>query len=68
VDLTQRYRLRGYDAVQLAAGLTANQELQAGGHPALVLVSADNDLLAAAQGEGLATDNPLDYTHLDPPT
>jgi uncharacterized protein len=61
VQLTRRHRLRGYDAVQLAAGLLANQDLLAQGRAPLVLVSADNDLLAAAQAEGLATDNPLNH-------
>ncbi len=66
VTLTQRYRLRGYDAVQLAAALAANQDLQVGGHVAPVLGAADNHLLLAAQAEGLLTDNPLDHTNLDP--
>ena len=66
VMLAQRHRLRGYDAVQLAAGLTANDDLTASGHASLTFVTADNDLLLAAQGEGLPTENPLDYAHLDP--
>jgi uncharacterized protein len=66
VTLTQGYRLRGYDAVQLAAGLVANDDLTASGHAPLTFVTADNDLLLAAQGERLPTENPLDYTHLDP--
>jgi hypothetical protein len=67
VLLTQRHRLRGYDAVQLAMGLTANDDLVRAGRAVLVFATADNDLLQAAQSEGLATDNPLNYTHLDPP-
>jgi uncharacterized protein len=66
VSLTQRYRLRGYDAVQLAAGLAANDDMVTAGRPPLVLVAADSDLVLAARAEGLTTDNPLDYTHLDP--
>lgn len=58
VALTQRYRLRGYDAVQLAAALDAQAALVAGGLPSLTFVSADEDLLAAAVAEGLAVDNP----------
>lgn len=61
VVLTQRHRLRGYDAVQLAAALVANQQIVAAGVSALVFVAADNDLLAAAQAEGLATENPNHY-------
>jgi len=53
VELTQRHRLRGYDAVQLAAALTAATIL-----PGLVFIAADDDLLAAARAEGLATENP----------
>lgn len=64
VTLTQLHRLRGYDAVQLAAALVANQQLVASGQSAIVFVASDRDLLAAAQAEGLAADNPLD--HADP--
>ncbi|MDZ4719332.1 MAG: type II toxin-antitoxin system VapC family toxin [Roseiflexaceae bacterium] len=53
VTLTQAHRLRGYDAVQLAAALTAAAIL-----PGLVFIAADDDLLAAARAEGLATENP----------
>lgn len=61
VNLTQNYRLRGYDAVQLATALLVNDALFAAGLTALTFVAADNDLLAAARGEGLATDNPNLY-------
>ena len=61
VDLTQQYRLRGYDAVQLAAALIAEQDFLIRGQSPPTFVSADNDLLAAAQAEGLATDNPLNH-------
>jgi len=50
--------LRGYDAVQLAAALTANDERLAIGATALTLISADTALNAAASLEGLAIDNP----------
>jgi predicted nucleic acid-binding protein len=53
MQLTQQHRLRGYDAIQLAAGLAAAAVL-----PALTLVGADDDLLAAARAEGLAAENP----------
>ncbi|MFN8522518.1 MAG: type II toxin-antitoxin system VapC family toxin [Chloroflexota bacterium] len=61
VALTQRYRLRGYDAVQLASALVASRELVSRGMAPLVLVSADSDLLIAAAGEDLAVENPLDH-------
>lgn len=58
VDLTRRQRLRGYDAVQLAAALTVNGVLTQAQFSPLTFSSADDDLLKAAHGEGLATDNP----------
>ncbi len=54
VRLTQAHRLRGYDAVQLAAALSAHRSLVAAGLSGLVFV-------AAAQVEGLAADNPNRY-------
>jgi predicted nucleic acid-binding protein len=47
-DLAERHGLRGYDAVHLAAALLIND-------PELVLAAGDQDLLAAATTEGLAT-------------
>jgi len=58
VDLTQNQKLRGCDAVQLATALIVNDTLVAAGLTPLTFVAADNDLLAAAQGEDLATENP----------
>jgi len=58
VDLTQRQKLRGYDAVQLAAALTLRELLTQASFVPLTFVAADDDLLEAARGEGLATDNP----------
>ena len=58
VELTQRYRLRGYDAVQLATALYANSVLVSSGLAALTIVAADKDLLAAAHAEGLIIENP----------
>lgn len=59
--LTQRHRLRGYDAVQLAAALLANQPLIAAGLPALTFIAADEDLIAAERAEGLPAENPNHY-------
>lgn len=61
VQLTGRHRLRGYDAVQLASALRVNESVTRDGQPALTFVSADSDLLLAARGESLQTDNPLDH-------
>jgi hypothetical protein len=58
VSLTQRHKLRGYDAVQLAGALIVNTELLAEGLPSLTFVSADEDLVDAAEAEGLLTENP----------
>jgi len=57
-DLAKRQKLRGYDAVQLAAGLTLNSILLKTQHPSLTFLSADVHLIQAAQNEGLAVDNP----------
>lgn len=58
VDLTRNHRLRGYDAVQLATALVANEALTAASLPPLIFVTADNDLIAAACAEGLVAENP----------
>ncbi|OQY31001.1 MAG: hypothetical protein B6243_09155 [Anaerolineaceae bacterium 4572_5.2] len=58
VSLTQRHRLRGYDAVQLAAALNASQTLADAGLSPLTFVAADKDLLSAAQLEGMSVENP----------
>jgi predicted nucleic acid-binding protein len=58
VRLTQNHRLRGYDAIHLATAVVVNEQYLAAGHAGLTFVAADNDLVAAAQLEGLATDNP----------
>lgn len=49
-DLSEEEGLRGYDAVHLAAALTVE---------AVVLTSADIDLLAAADRRGLHVANPV---------
>lgn len=61
IELTARYRLRGYDAVHLACALILNRALVAHGLLPLIFVSADDDLLKAAQGEGLPTENPSSH-------
>jgi uncharacterized protein len=61
-DLTQHHPLKAYDAVQLAVALRYGQILS--GHP-FTFVSGDSTLLAAAQAEGLVTENPFDYAMPD---
>lgn len=58
VDLTQSHYLRGYDAVHLATALAMNTELLQRQLPPLTFVAADEDLLKAAEAEGLAIGNP----------
>ena len=58
--LTQRHPLKAYDAVQLAVALRYARILAAFGFP-LTFVSGDATLLAAAQAEGLPTENPFDH-------
>jgi predicted nucleic acid-binding protein len=65
VELTQRHRLRGYDAVQLATAVVARETLQRQHLPSPVFVAADSDLLTAAVAEQLPVANPLEHTALD---
>jgi uncharacterized protein len=58
MNLTQRHRLRGYDAVQLGSALVVNAQYIAAGLTALTFITADDDLVTAAQAEGLTADNP----------
>jgi predicted nucleic acid-binding protein len=57
---TRQHRLRGYDAIHLACALSLNATLTAGNAAELIFVAADANLLAAAQAEGLATENPTE--------
>jgi hypothetical protein len=59
IELTCRRRLRGYEAVHLAGAWWANRLLLQHNLLPLVLVTADLELLQAAQQEGLVTENPL---------
>jgi predicted nucleic acid-binding protein len=57
MKLANAHELRAYDAVQLAAAIALKKQwLDAG--IAVVLVSADQELNAAASAEGLAVDDP----------
>lgn len=59
VELTQHYRLRGYDAVQLATALVNSDILIAEHQIAPIFVTSDTDLIAAARAEHLLTDDPM---------
>ena len=56
--LARRHGLRAYDAVQLAATHEADRIYQSAGLGPVTLVSADQELNAAASAEGLAVDDP----------
>ena len=58
VSLAQTHALRGYDAVQLAAGMEISRLRIALGLTPLIFVCADKELNAAALAEGLAVDDP----------
>ncbi|WP_414579685.1 type II toxin-antitoxin system VapC family toxin [Anabaena sp. CCY 9402-a] len=59
--LSQTYGLRGYDAIQLAAGRAVNILCIANGLPAITFISADNELNTAVISEGLMIENPNKY-------
>jgi predicted nucleic acid-binding protein len=58
IGVAARHGLRGYDCIQLAAALIAEQARQASGLRSLIVVSADRELNAAAQAEGFVVDDP----------
>jgi predicted nucleic acid-binding protein len=58
IELTRRHKLRGYDALHLACALFLQEALFRHNLPTPVLLSADQELSAAAQAEGLMTDDP----------
>jgi len=61
MDLAERYGLRGYDSVHLAAALIV-ADLQRGmGRSLLTFVSADAVQRQAAAAEGLPVENPSAY-------
>jgi hypothetical protein len=59
--LAEALGLRGYDAVQLAAGRKINALCLASSLPPVTFVSADDELNKAAASEGLLIENPNDY-------
>ena len=61
ITLATKHALRGYDAVQLAAALEANDERTANLLSPLILISADDELSAAAKAEGLNVEDPNDH-------
>ncbi|MBD2614081.1 MAG: type II toxin-antitoxin system VapC family toxin [Nostoc sp. GBBB01] len=59
--LSEIYGLRGYDAIQLAAGRAVNTLCIANGLPSITFVSADNELNTAVVNEGLKIENPNNH-------
>ncbi len=59
--LAETQGLRGYDAVQLAAGCAINELGIANGLSPIIFVSADEELNLAAVNEGLLIENPNHY-------
>lgn len=59
--LAETQGLRGYDAVQLAAGCAINELCIANGLSPIIFVSADEELNLAAVNEGLLIENPNHY-------
>jgi len=59
--LAETQGLRGYDAVQLAAGCAINELCIANELPPIIFVSADEELNLAAVNRGLLIENPNHY-------
>ena len=57
-QLVQRYPLRAYDSIQLAAVLKLQPTFAQLNLASLTFISADNRLLSVAQAEGIVTDDP----------
>jgi predicted nucleic acid-binding protein len=60
-SLVERNGLRAYDSVQLAAAFELNVQRRAAGAGTATLVSADQELNAAALREGFAIEDPNHY-------
>jgi len=56
--LSSTYRLRSYDAVQLAAAMQTRTQNAGRGMAAPIFVSADHDLNTTATAEGFMVDDP----------
>jgi len=61
MNFSETHGLRGYDAVQLAVAVELKNRFKAQTLSTIIFVSADNNLNAAANAEGLAVDNPNNH-------
>jgi uncharacterized protein len=59
--LAETLALRGYDAVQLAAAMAANNERLLNGLSPLIIVSSDWELNDAARAEGFSVEDPNNH-------
>ena len=62
MDLAERYGLRGYDAVHIAAALAVVARQRRVNAPILTFISADVSQRQAANAESLPVDDPTGYT------
>lgn len=60
-NVIEKYALRSYDALQLAAALECERQQAALNLSPIEFISADNELPVAASSEGLQTDNPNNH-------
>ncbi|HLX56049.1 MAG TPA: type II toxin-antitoxin system VapC family toxin [Ktedonobacteraceae bacterium] len=60
-NLCRTYRLRAYDAVQLACVLGLRDEAVATETPKPIFICSDNDLINMAVAENLSIENPNNY-------
>ena len=58
MTLAETHALRGYDALQLAVAVEVNALSVQSGLSPMIFVAADDDLNAAARGEGMIVQNP----------
>ncbi|WP_009630774.1 type II toxin-antitoxin system VapC family toxin [Synechocystis sp. PCC 7509] len=61
MTLAQKHGLRGYDAIQLAAGCALNMLCITYNAAPIIFVSADKELNIAASIEGLVVENPNNH-------
>lgn len=61
LDIAERRGLRGYDCVQLASALAAQEVRANASLSGLILLTADQELVRAPREEGLSVENPNDH-------
>lgn len=60
-NLCRTYRLRAYDAIQLAGIIGLREKAVNNNAPLPIFVCADNQLVTIAAAEGLSVENPNNY-------